>query len=79
MFYCLNFWHFGSWQMVLPCSYALVDVMTNVWWTYVMSNIGRCCLPYDYYFVFGDCDLRLMLLPIIAVADVIATWQMVSH
>ena len=40
-----------------------------------MSNIGRCYLSYDCYFVFvlyGDCDLRLMLLPIIAMADVIA-------
>ena len=43
------------------------------------------CL-YDCYFVFfcfwflyGDCGLRLMLLPIIAMADVIAMWQMVSH
>ena len=30
-------------------------------------------------FLFGDCSLRLMLLAIIAMADVIAMWQMVSH
>ena len=31
------------------------------------------------FVLYGDCDLRLMLLPIIAMADVIAMWQMVSH
>ena len=36
-------------------------------------------LCYLFVFVHGDCDLRLMLLPIIAMADVIAMWQMVSH
>ena len=30
-------------------------------------------------FLYGDCGLRLMLLPIIAMAGVIAMWQMVSH
>ena len=46
-----------------------------------MSKIGCCCLPYDCYFVFvhGDCNLMLMLLPVIAMADIIAMWQMVGH
>ena len=30
-------------------------------------------------FLYGDYGLRLMLLSIIAMADVIARWQMVSH
>ena len=30
-------------------------------------------------FGFGDYDLRLMLLPVIIMADFIAMWQMLSH
>ena len=28
--------------------------------------------------LYGDCGLRLMLLPITAIADVVAMWQMVK-
>ena len=30
------------------------------------------------FFLYGDCSLRLMLLAIIAMADVVAMWQMVK-
>ena len=31
------------------------------------------------FVLYGDCGLRLMLLPFVVMADVIAMWQMVSH
>ena len=38
-----------------------------------------CMIVILFLFLYGDCGLRLMLLPIIAMADIIAMWQMVSH
>ena len=37
------------------------------------------CIIVILFFLYGDCGLRLMSLPIIAMADVVAMWQMVSH
>ena len=61
--------------MLLPL-YALADVMTNVWQIY----INQCRLMFlPFVFGLGDFDLRLMLLPHIGMADVIAMWQMLGH
>ena len=64
--------------MVLPC---------YIHWQMLLPMCGRfklcivkadvVCLVLVICFVYGD--LRLMLLPVIALADVIAMWQMVSH
>ena len=37
------------------------------------------CIIRFFFVLYGDFGLRLMLLPIIAMADVVAMWQMVSH
>ena len=57
--------------MLLPL-YTLADVMTNVWQIY-FDHCRLMLLP--FVFCLGDSNLRLMLLPLVIMADVIAYVQ----